>query len=241
MESFVAQPGEPILTFGIPADGDLSVAQKRFFLSPSIHPDPAQKWTLPICFKTADAQDCKLATPETSSLKIPAAGLLFANATGKGYYRSAYAPAQYADLVTHAESDLTPPERISLLGDEWAQVRVNNAAVGDYLNLVAALKSDPGAEVFSIAASRIGTVTDKVASTKEERDELAAWVQRNFAPAYAKLGPPAPGDSPNTLELRAQLLALLVDHGNNTDLKNDARKIADQFLDDPASVDPTLA
>jgi aminopeptidase N len=240
MESFVAQPGEPILTFGTPADGNFSVTQQRFFLSPSIHPDPAQKWTLPVCFKTTDAQDCELATPETSSLKMPAAGLLFANATGKGYYRSAYAPGQYADLATHAESNLTPPERISLLGDEWAQVRANKATVGDYLNLVAALKSDPSAEVFSIAAGRIGTITDKVASTKGDRDKLAAWLQRNFAPAYAKLGPPAPGDSPNTLELRAQLLALLVDHGNNADLKVDARKIADQFLDDPAAIDPTL-
>ncbi len=66
------------------------------------------------------------------------------------------------------------------------------------------------------------------------------WVQRNFAPAYAKVGPPAPGDSPNTLELRAQLLGLLVDHGNDADLQTEARTIADQFLDDPAGVDPTL-
>ncbi len=243
MESLVVQPGEPIFNFGTPPDGSprrVPVAQKRFFLSPGVTTIPEQKWTMPVCFKTADAQDCKLATPETSSLTTPADGLLFANATGKGYYRSAYAPAQYADLVTHAESDLTPPERISLLGDEWAQVRVKQAKVGDYLDLVAALKSDPSSDVLSMAAGRIETIADKVASKKKERDELAAWVQRNFAPAYAKLGPPAPGDSPNTLELRAQLLALLVDHGNDTGLKGDARKLADQFLDNPAGVDPTL-
>ena len=241
MESLIVQPGEPVFNFGKPADGSVPVAQERFFLSPGIAPDPAQKWTLPVCFKTTDIQDCKIATPETSSLKIPAAGLLFANATGKGYYRSAYAPAQYADLVTHAESTLTPSERISLLGDEWAQVRSNKATVGDYLNLVAALKSDPSAEVFSNAVGRIGTIADKVAATKEERDELAAWVQRNFAPAYYRLGPPAPGDSPNTLELRAQLLELLVDHGNKTDLSVQARQIANRYLDDPSAVDPTLA
>ena len=245
MESFVAQPGEPILTFGTPADGSprrVSVAQKRFFLSPSIRPDPAQKWTAAGMLQNCRCPGLRTAcSRDIEPAATPAAGLFFSNATGKGYYRSAYAPAQYADLVTHAESDLTPPERISLLGDEWAQVRANNATVGDYLNLVAALKSDPSAEVFSIAAGRIETITDKVASTKEERDELAHWLQRNFAPAYAKLGPPAPGESPNTLELRAQLLALLVDHGHDTDLKSDARKIADQFLDDPAAVDPTLA
>jgi aminopeptidase N/puromycin-sensitive aminopeptidase len=144
--------------------------------------------------------------------------------------------------VNHSQtSNCTPSERISLLGDEWAQVRSNKSTVGDYLNLVAALKSDPSAEVFSMAAGRIGTITDEVASTKVDRDDLATWVQRNFAPAYAKLGPPAPSDSPNTLELRAQLLALLVDHGNDADLKVNARKIADLYLNDPAAVDPTLA
>jgi aminopeptidase N/puromycin-sensitive aminopeptidase len=240
MESLVVQPGEPILTLGLPANGDVSVEQKRFFLSPGITPDPAQKWTVPVCFKAADAQDCELVTPEASSVKMPAAGLFFANAAGKGYYRIAYAPGELASLVAHAESELTPSERISLAGDEWAQVRANKATVGDYLNLVAALKSDPNAEVFSNSAGLLGAIADKVASTKEERDELAVWVRRNFAPEYVKIGPPALGDSPNTLELRAQLLGLLVDHGNDPAVSAQARKIADRFLDDPASVDATL-
>jgi len=240
MASLIVEPGEPIFDFGAPADGKVSVEQKRFFLSPGITPDPAQKWTLPICFKTSAAQDCELVTPETSSVAVPAASLFFANAGGKGYYRSAYAPAQYKDLVSQAESGLTPSERISLAGDEWAQMRANKATIGDYLDLVAALKSDPSAEVFSTAVGRIATISDKVASTTEERDELAVWVQRNFAPEYAKLGPPAPSDSPNTIELRAQLLGLLVGHGNDAQLQTQARKIADRYLDDPTAVDPTL-
>ncbi len=240
MESLIVQPGEPIFTFGTPADGKVSVEQNRFFLSPSITPDRAQKWTLPVCFKTATAQDCEIVTPETSSIPVPAASLFFANAGGKGYYRSAYPPAEFTHLATHAESALTPAERISLAGDEWAQVSANKATLGDYLNLVAALKSDPSAEVFRNSAGKIGTISDKIASTKAERDELAVWVQRNFAPEYAKLGAPSPSDSPNTIELRAQLLALLVDHGNDPDLRAQTRKIADRFLDDPTSVDPTL-
>ncbi|MGO9796854.1 MAG: M1 family aminopeptidase [Terracidiphilus sp.] len=240
MESFVAQPGEPILNFAAPASRKASVEQRRFFLSPSITPDPEQKWTLPVCFTTTNAPACKLVTPEISSVNVPASRLFFANAGGKGYYRSAYTPAQYAGLVSRIESGLTPAERISLAGDEWAQVHANKAPVGDYLNLVAALKSDTSAEVFSNAAGKIGIIADKVASTKAERDELAVWVSRNLAPEYEKLGPPAPGDSPNTLELRAELLGLLVDHGNDPAISAQARQIADRYLDDPASVDPTL-
>src|SRR6266568_3255638 len=43
MESLVAQPGVPLLTFGEPVDGQIAVSQKRFFLSPRIRPDPSQK------------------------------------------------------------------------------------------------------------------------------------------------------------------------------------------------------
>ncbi len=240
MESFVAQPGEPLLTFSAITDGKVSVEQRRFFLGPSITSDPAQKWTIPVCLRTAEGPTCDLLTPETSGLPPPLDPLFFANEGGKGYYRSMYAPNEYAELVAHAESSLSSAERISLAGDEWAQVYANKATVGDYLNLVAALKSDPSAEVFSTAAGKIGTIADKVASTKKECEQLAVWVQRNFAPEYARLGAPLLGDSPSTIELRAQLLGLLVDHGNNSDLRAQARKLADQYLDDPASVDPTL-
>ncbi|MGO8757275.1 MAG: M1 family metallopeptidase [Terracidiphilus sp.] len=241
MSSLVEQPGAPILTFGPPAGGKVPVAQKRFFLSPSIAPDPAQKWTLPVCFKTAAAPDCEILTPETTSLKIPGAGLFFSNAGGMGYYRSAYAPAQYKALVDHAESGLTPPERIGLVGDEWAQVHANKAPVGDYLDLVAALKSDPNSDVVSIAGQHVGAIAYQVASTKEERDKLAAWVRRNFAPEYARLGPSAPGDSPNQRELRAELFSLLADGGHDPQVVAEASRVAGQVLSDPESVDPTLA
>jgi aminopeptidase N/puromycin-sensitive aminopeptidase len=211
-------------------------------LSPGIKPDPAQKWTLPACFKTdANGMDCTVLTPSSRSLTIPTAGLFFANAGGKGFYHSAYAPAQYAALFAQVETGLTPEERISLTGDEWAQVRADKATVGDFLNLVAALKADPNADVLSNAADRLADIADRVAATKEERDALAAWVRRTFAPEYAKLAPPAAGDSPSTIELRAQLLLLLGDQGEDTQVLDQARTIAGKYLADSASVDPTLA
>ncbi len=240
MESLIVQPGVPIFNFGAPTNGKVSIEQNRFFLSPGVKLNSAQKWTVPVCFKTSVAQDCILVTPETSRLPVPAASYFFANAGGTGYYRSAYARAQYEDLAARAESSLTAVEQISLLGDDWALTHANRISAGDYLDLAAALRSDSNAEVFSSAAAKIATIADKVAATKQERDVLAAWIRRNYAPQYAKLGPPAPGDSPNTRELRAALLGLLVNHGNDADLQIEARAIAGKFLNDPQSVEPTL-
>jgi aminopeptidase N/puromycin-sensitive aminopeptidase len=255
MESLVAQPGEPLLTFGEPAKGKVPVAQKRFFLSPGIQPDPAQKWTLPVCFKTgapenrtsapgwktgSDKQECQVLTPGDSTVKVPAASLFFANAGGKGYYRSAYPANLYAALVAHAETDLTPTERISLTGDEWAQVRANKVPVGAYLDLMAAIKADPSAEVLGNAVGGVSTIYERVAATPEERAALSAWIRKTLAPEYAKLAPPAETDSPNTRELRAHLFGVLGYYGKDPAVLAQARQIAQDELTDPGSVDPTL-
>jgi len=241
MASFVAQPGEPLLTFGEPANGSVSASQHRFYLSPSITPDAVQKWTIPICFKTgADKQDCEVLSPDQTSLKVPGTSPFFANAGGKGYYRTAYAPAVYAELVKSVETDLSPAERISLTGDEWAQVRSNKATVGDYLDLVTALKADTNAEVLGSAFSGVNSIYERVAATPAEKAAVAAWLRTTFAPEYAKLPPPSDADSANTRELRAHFFGVLGYYAKDPAVLAQAHQIAEKFMADPTSVDATL-
>jgi aminopeptidase N/puromycin-sensitive aminopeptidase len=241
MDSFVAQAGAPLVTFGGSASAKVDVSQRRFFLSPSIKPDAAQKWTIPVCFKTAEGQDCQVLTPESTSLNVPAGSLFFANAGGRGFYRSAYPADKYEQLVKQVETGLKPTERISLIGDEWAQVRADKATVGDYLNLVSAVKSDENAEVISNALSGVGSIYSRVAATKEEQDRLGAWIRNTFSDEYAKLGPPAEGDSPNKRELRATLMRTLGGFGKDPKVIEQAKEIAEKYIADPASQDATLA
>jgi aminopeptidase N/puromycin-sensitive aminopeptidase len=240
MESLVAQPGEPLLTFGEPKNGKVAVSQKRFFLSPSIQPDPKQKWTVPVCFKTAAGPDCQLLTPADSVLKAPAGGLFFANANGMGFYRSAYPAHIYAALVAGVETKLTPTERISLVGDEWAQVRANKASIGAYLDLAAAVKNDPGSDVMDEALNGVASAYSRIAFTAEERTQLAAWIRATYGPVYAQLAPPAESDSANTRELRSELFGLLGQNGADPAILAQAREIAAKFLADPASIDATF-
>jgi aminopeptidase N len=252
MESLITQPGEPILKFGTPANGEVSVHQQRFFLDPNVKPDLAEKWTLPVCFKTGTDQDCQVLTPETTTLKVPSATPFDANARAKGYYRTAYPEPIYKDLIASAETVLTPSDRIGLVGDEWALVRSNKATVGDYLNLLTALKSDSNAEVIasvvgsssasilSGAAGGLSIVDERLASTPEQRTELAAWIRRTFSPEYEKLGAPSPNDSPNKKQLRAALFELLGGPGQDPEVIAQAKEFAARFMQNPATVDPNL-
>jgi aminopeptidase N/puromycin-sensitive aminopeptidase len=259
MESLVSQRGEPLLTFGDPAGGSprrVSVAQRRFFLSPGIQPDPAQKWTLPVCFKTAKGQDCQIFTSTDSALKVPASSLFFANAGAEGYYRSAYTPAAHAAIAAAIETGLAPTERIRFLGDEWAQLRDGKATVGDYLNLAAAVHSDPNAGVLAQAVSDradayteglnqpiagIAAIYTRIAATPEQRATLSAWIRKTYAPDYLRLGPPSERDSDNTRALRNQLFDLLGNYGADPVVLAQAHQMAQNYLLNPASIDPTLS
>jgi aminopeptidase N/puromycin-sensitive aminopeptidase len=240
MESLIAQPGEPILTFGEPAHGRVSVRQSRFFLNPGDKPDPAQKWTLPVCFKTAEGQDCQVLSPADTDLKAPAAPLFYANAQDKGYYRSAYAPRQHVELVAHAETALTPAERISLAGDEWARVRADQTPVGDYLDLVTALKDDANAAVVSKLMADVTMIYERLAANPEERAQFSVWIDHTFAPILSKLGPATSTDTDNTRQLRAELLILVGSFAHSQPVVDMARHIADQYLANPSSVDATI-
>ncbi|HLY43754.1 MAG TPA: M1 family metallopeptidase [Terracidiphilus sp.] len=241
MDSLVAQPGVPLLTFGDPSNGKVSVDQARFFLSPSVKANAKEKWTLPVCFAVGSAkQDCEVLTPNATNLRVPAGHSFFANAEGKGYYRSAYPPDVFAKLVDQVESSLSPAERISLIGDEWAQVRADKSSIGSYLDLVAAVKNDANADVVDSALEGVNTAYDRIASTPEEKAALSAWIRATFGPEYAKLGKPSSSDSPNTRELRAHLFDVLGFFGNDPEVIAEAHDIAEKYVADPASVDPTL-
>jgi aminopeptidase N len=240
MESFVAQPGEPILTFGEPQGNSVSVSQQRFFLSPSMKADKAQSWSVPVCVKSSAKEDCEVLTSADQSLKVPQASFFFANATGKGYYRSAYPADVYAKIVSNVEAGLTPEERIGLLGDTWAQVRAGKVSVGDYLNLVTAIKDDSSASVVGTALSAISAIDSRIAATDEEHEAIAAWVRKTFKPAYENLGQPSSSDSPEKNELRATLFGSLGTIGKDPDVIAQAKQIAAKYLTDPASVEATM-
>ena len=242
MESLVVQPGEPLLTFGGAHDGKVEVSQKRFFLNPKDATAQEQTWVLPVCIKSAaDQPECPVVKSGTQELRIPAAPVFYGNAGGKGYYRSRYDNVDYQQLLRQVETSLTPSERITFLGSQWALARAGISPVGDFLNLAAAVRDDNSSFVIATVSSALRIIDQQVASTSEEHQELAAWIRKNFAPALARLDAPVAGEAPDKSLLRATLFGLLGNIGNDPAIIADARKISEQYLSDPASVDPTLA
>jgi aminopeptidase N/puromycin-sensitive aminopeptidase len=211
MQSFVTQPGVPLLTFSQQGASGVPVAQSRFFLSPAAGENTQQRWTLPVCRKADGEPVCRVvnsgdaAIPASADVKFP---FFYANAGAKGYYRAAYTKNQLEEITAKAETMLTPPERIGLLGDRWALIRSGQGTVGDYLTLVLALKSDPNGLVMETAFDKVKLIDARIA-TDEDRKHLAAILRREFGPVYSGLGQPVRGESYDRQQLRAELLEIL--------------------------------
>jgi aminopeptidase N/puromycin-sensitive aminopeptidase len=242
MESFVAQPGVPLLAFGEPKGGTVQLSQERFFLNPKVTTSRAQTWFVPVCFKAGKASDrCEVLSAAKQTLETPVAPFLFGNAQGVGYYRSSYPHGVYAKVLDNLESGLTPEERIGFVGDAWAKVRANTAPVGQYLNLVSAVRNDPSADVIRTALENVKVIDSQIASAAAEHAALASWTRKTLEPAYNLLGAPEESDSPAKKALRATLFGYLGDLGQDPEVISQARKLSVQYLHDQSSVEPTLA
>jgi aminopeptidase N len=241
MQSFVTQPGVPLLTFSQQSAGGVPVAQSRFFLSAAAGGDTRQRWTLPVCLKTDDRPICQVLTPGDAVVSVPADASLsffYANAGAKGYYRMAYTKDQLEAIIAKAETVLTPPERIGLLGDRWALVRSGQGTVGDYLNLMLALKSDPNGLVMETALDKVKLINTRIASD-EDRKQLAAVLRREFEPVYRTLGHPERGESYDKQQLRAELMETLGE-AKDPEVLAQAKEITDRSFAQGARRDKGL-
>ncbi len=247
MESFIGQPGVPLLQFSEPRGAQVTATESRFFVSPAAQrahaSDAAQTWTVPVCFKSAagpGTQDCPLLSAAHAQLTTPQNPLFFANARGKGYYRSLYPEALQQKLATQIETGLTPSERISVIGDQWAQVRADKSKIGGTLDLAEATRADQSAEVTETVLAELRSIDARLLATPEEKQQFAAWVRRTYKPELARLGMPAATDDPEKLELRTELFSLVGGIGKDPETIALAKKLTAEALQDPTSVDPTL-
>jgi aminopeptidase N len=242
MKSFVEQAGAPLLTAKtkcVNGATEVSIQQSRFIGTPDAAKNgPAQHWTLPVCVKNgAGEASCSMVTEASQTIRVPGCGAAMINADARGYYFTEYEPAAVAALAKRTPP-LTAPERISLLGDEWRLVRGGRHDIGTYLDLVGAFAADRTPEVAAEIASRVRYVAAAFPATPDQRTAFQGWMRKIFRPTLDAIGiDPKAGDSDDVNSLRGTLLLTL---SFDPDVQQRARELAEKYLDQPASLPPTL-
>ena len=242
MSSLVDLPGVPILSFKANRNGNVEVTQQRFFSDLSGVRGTAAQWALPICFRSSDHPACVLMDSAHQEIGIPASTLLFANAGGRSFFRSYYQGPIYRNILAHAESSLTPEERIVMIGDELALMRAGMASVADNLDMVAAIPAESNPEVLQKALDTVQVIENEIASD-QDRQKLEAWVRKQFQPAYLALSaaPSAIDSDPQEKRLLRSVLFLALGEAKYPAVLADAQAFSESFIANQTSVDPSLA
>ena len=251
MPTFVQQPGAPMVSVRTQCLGGstiVTLSQRRYFSDRRMFEAGSKEfWQVPVCVKEsgegeAGHEKCVLLTKKEESVTLPGCGSwVMANAGAHGYYRSGYSSDAIRAMGRSLEHELTESERIVLLGDSWASVRVGEQQIGDYLALAEGVRSDRTRAVLSQVTAKLEYISNYLVSDAD-RQEYEQWVRRLLTPVAAELGwQPKAGESDETKSLRARVWHTLGYAGRDPDAIAKARQLTERALQDPASIDSTVA
>lgn len=251
MPTFVKQPGAPMVSVQTQCSrtsSTVTLSQKRYFLERTLFEAGGNElWQVPVCLKEGGPrgetqQKCVLLTKKQESVTLPGCGpWVMANAGAQGYYWSGYSSDAIRAIGPAAQKELSPAERIVLLGDSWASVNVGEQQIGDYLALAEGLQDDRTRAVVEEVTSQLEYISDYLV-TDSDREGYERWVRQMLRPAAKELGwQPRASESDETQALRCQVMHALGYAGRDPEVLAEARKLTEQGLEDPTSVNRTVA
>ena len=248
MPTWVEQPGAPLVSVKNQCSGNstsVGLAQQRYFYDRSLfNAGSKEVWEIPVCLKDGKAgsiEKCELlAQKEQVASFSGCAPWIFANAGAKGFYRSGYETDAVRSMARDVETALTPAERIMLLSDIWASVRVNREPIGDYLAVAQGLQSDRTGAVLTELVRQLDFIGEHLVNDAD-RESYDLWVRQLLTPAAKDVGwTPKPGEPSDQSSVRAQLMHALGYTARDPEVEAVARKLTEQAMQDPSSVEHEL-
>jgi puromycin-sensitive aminopeptidase len=241
MDSWIFQPGFPIIDVAPAADGkSLKLSQRRFFY---LTEDNDQLWHVPVMVRAKTdkgvATHKVILTTRETTLDLP--GKLewaLLNEGGHGFYRVHYAPALLSALTKNVGA-LQPIERFGLVSDTWAATVAGLGPLSEFLKMARLFTAETDINVWRALIGAFAYL-DMVAPDAD-RPALAAAVREIVGPAAARLGwEPKSGESELQRQLRGTLSGALGTLGDDPEVQKKARELYARFDDNPESADRDL-
>ncbi|MGX7896371.1 M1 family metallopeptidase [Tsuneonella sp. HG222] len=238
-DSFTRQKGVPLVAATVRCEGGRSVLgltpgqfsrdeKDRVAANPN-------SWLIPMSVKAADGSLHRIVLDGSRDLDLPGCGPVIVNGGQMSYFRTLYAPEMLAALTAKIAA-FDPVDQHGLMRDNLALAEAGYQPYGPAIDLLAAIPADANPVVASAALAE----WDKFYSGLDEqadKAELAAVVGTHWTPRLGALGfDPIAGENLRDTELRATLIALLGEMGEETVAAEADRRLA-LLAADPRALD----
>jgi len=243
MQTFLVQPGVPLVSARVLDGGKVELTQQRF-ASVGVNL-PAQQWKIPVPLRWSDGHATWTKTvlleqpAQTFDLGAKQIAWLLPNADSYGYLRWRVEPGQWAALLEHTR-ELTPRERIGVIGNSAALLDGGALHGDDYARTLASFRDETDPLVMARVVDSMGKIRTAFVSD-DLREPFAAYLRRTLGPALQRFGfDRRPGEDETVSFLRPNLIEWLGEYGEDATVRAHAVEIAAKYVQDPASVDPAL-
>jgi len=221
-QTWITEPGHPLVELARDKDGRVALRQRRFFLDPDA-PASDQRWPIPLLVRTPSGETRALLDGTTGSLELDAAAWIHPNARAAGFYRFSLDGDLRERLLDHVD-ELDAAERLLLLDNDWALTRAGMLRASDHVALLRALARERDRAVLAVAYEQLRWVAVHALTPRAERT-FAALVEGLFRPALARLGSePRDADSEEDQELRPLAIRALGELARAPDVRDEAAK-----------------
>ncbi|WP_164975988.1 M1 family metallopeptidase [Oleiharenicola lentus] len=244
LASFIEQPGVPLVSVALEADGQLRLTQRRF--NNLGDPQLPGQWRIPVILNWSRHGEIHreriLFTESTQLVRIPGlaeADWIYPNSDESGYYRWSLSPELNARLARQAAL-LAPIERVGLLDNVSALFSAGLIDGNDYLAYVTAFARDLDPDVNAVVSGSVAGL-DNTFINDASREAYHAYRRAILRPILDRLGfQPKPDEPASHGPLRVTLYGALGYTGADPAIVAECRRLAALCLANPAQVDPTL-
>ena len=246
-ETFVDQPGVPMVSLHTSGDGEIQLSQDRF-ANYGVTQEAHTPWQIPITLKYFDGHTIRehslLLTDSVQSVRLESDGAIrwiFPNAGALGYYRWIVPSHMLLAMADDSRDKLSVPERISYLMNLGGLLDAGAVSGADYLRTLARFADDTDPDVTRTILSCLSSVHSAFVQDNLA-NEFAVYVRSVLAPSVQKYGfTPSDSEDDAVTLLRPSLMEWMGEYGRDSAVISLAKEKTAEYLRDPDSVDPSLA
>jgi alanyl aminopeptidase len=251
--SFLDQEGVPVVSMALSCPKGqppvVELAQERYLPRGSTGAT-RRTWQIPLCVRHGKGKKvgtaCTLLTETRGTLPLTGVkgcpAWLLPNQDGAGYYHAELGKKALDALLAGGARQLSVPERLAVIGDLRAQLSAGKLPYDDALRLVPALARDRSRHVVEATVGLVAHLRDSELVSPARRPAYARFIRQSYGARARQLGwLPHATDDEDTRILRAALLPLVADQGEDARLQTEARALAQKLLRDPLAVPADIA
>src|SRR5450830_1786344 len=171
----------------------------------------ALRWRVPVTLQSVGTSRAVHTVVEggKASVDVPGCAPVLVNAGQNGYYRTLYAPGQFAPLAAGFAS-LAPIDQIGLMSDSWALGVAGLQPTSNFLDLAQAAAVDADPQVWETIAGVFNTIHGYYGADQARQQRFDAYAVSRLAPVFKRIGWTATANENGTVaNLRDRLLTTL--------------------------------